>query len=281
MPSLEEKVLKDIADALNSDRLLLPTLPEVAMRAREAAEDPHINTQRLARVISNDMALTARIVRAANSPMYRTQNGGTISDLHNAINRMGISQTSNLITGFAMQQMFQATSDVIDRRLRAVWLHSTEVAGIAGVMCKHYTRLRPDLATLAGLTHAIGILPILTYAEEHPELLGNGMILDRTIDQLHGILGSTILKKWAFADELIGVPASYLYLERAGEIAVDYVDLVMIANLQSVAGTSHPLAHVDWKTVAAFQKLGLDPESEQSNGGMMQVELQEAMVAFA
>ena len=38
---------------------------------------------------------------------------------------------------------------------------------------RHYTRLKPDEATLAGIVHKIGVLPILTYAENAPHLLQN------------------------------------------------------------------------------------------------------------
>ena len=40
-------------------------------------------------------------------------------------------------------------------RMREVWSRSSEVAGISHVLCKHYTKLRPDQATLAGLVHAL------------------------------------------------------------------------------------------------------------------------------
>ena len=73
-----------------------------------------------------------------------------------------------------VQQMFQATSEMVDKRMREIWSRSTEIAGICHVLCRHRTKLRPDQATLAGLVHKIGALPILTYAEEHPGLLQPG-----------------------------------------------------------------------------------------------------------
>jgi len=35
------------------------------------------------------------------------------------------------------------------------------------------------------------------------------------------------------------------------------VDVVIAANLQSVFGSNHPLAAVEWSTVPAFQRLGI------------------------
>ena len=42
----------------------------------------------------------------------------------------------------------------------------------------------------------------------------------------------------------------------------DYVDVIIVANIESYVGTNHALTQVDLNTVNAFAKLGLEPESE-------------------
>jgi len=59
------------------------------------------------------------------------------------------------------------------------------------------------------------------------------------------------------------VPSNYTKFSRVAE-RVDYIDIVMVANLQRVAGSSHPLNDLDWTTINAFANIGLDPESESS-----------------
>ena len=261
MSNPAEQVLKDIVALIKSDNLVLPTLPEVALKAREAAEDPEISSLALSKVVTNDAALTARIIRVANSPLMRACK--QVDDLQMAINRMGITFTSNLITSLAMEQMFQATSDIVDTMMRDVWNRSTEVAGIAHVLCKHYTRLRPDQATLAGITHEIGILPILLYAEEHTELLEDSKTLNKIINKVHPYLGELILKTWDFPEELVCVPKNYLKFDHKETPNPDYIDLVTVAVLQSHAGSDHKLASIDPSTVPAFAKLGINAEEEE------------------
>lgn len=183
MSALIEAIKSELLDAIKNDKLILPTLPEVALRVREAAENPDVGINELTKVISNDAALTARIIKVVNSPLLRSS--AEISDLNMAVSRLGISYTASLAMGLAMKQMFQATSDVVDRRLREVWSRSTEVAGISHVLCRQFTRLKPDQATLAGLVHQIGILPILTYAEANHQLLSDSFTLEKVIEQLH------------------------------------------------------------------------------------------------
>jgi len=207
-------------------------------------------------VIGNDAALTARIIKVVNSPLLRTSK--EITDLQMAVGRLGINYTANLATGLAMEQMFQATSDVVDKKMREVWNKSTEIAGICHVLCKHYTRLAPDQATLAGLVSQIGILPILTYAEEHSELLADSISLNHVIEAIHPIIGDKILRTWDFPEPIACVPSQFLNFQRNSAKA-DYVDIVQVAMLQSYLGSEHPYTKLDWSTIPAFAKLGLDP----------------------
>lgn len=258
MSTLADKVQRELMQAIENDELVLPTLPEVALKVREAAEDPDVSISTLAKVIGNDTALTARIIKVVNSPLLRINR--EINDLQMAISRLGINYTSNLATGLAMEQMFQATTDVVDRKMREVWNKSTEIAAISHVLCRNFTRLPADQATLAGLIHQIGVLPILTYAEEHSALLSDSISLNHVIDRIHPLIGEKILRAWEFPDPIAIVPSQHLDFSRVSE-KVDYVDIVQVATLQSYIGTTHPYTQLDWNQIPAFAKLGLDPDT--------------------
>jgi HD-like signal output (HDOD) protein len=267
--------IKDtIIDAISKDQLVLPTLPEVALQVREAAGDENIDIAKLSNVITNDAALTARIIKVANSPLLRASR--KIENLNMAVSRLGINYTANLATGLAMEQMFQATSDIIDQRLRQTWTRSTEVAGISHVLARHYTKLKPDQATLAGLVHKIGVLPILTFAEDHRKLLKNTAVLDKLIEAAHPEIGRRILEAWGFPELLRLVPEEYVNYDRQVETA-DYADVVMVANLQSYVGTDHPLTQMDWSTITAFDRLGLSHEINAHEAEDLSEEMEAAM----
>ncbi len=269
-----EQISNELLHALENDQLVLPTLPEVALKVREVSSNPEVDVATLARVIENDPAISARIIKVTNSPLLRASR--PIEDLKMAVSRLGINYTTNLATSLAMQQMFQATSDVIDQRMREVWSHSTEVSGIAHVLARHYTKLKPDQATLAGVVHQIGVLPILTYAEDNRRLLKDPAALDELIRTLHPVLGRKILEAWDFPDELVLVPEEHLNFAR--EInRVDYADVVMVANLQSYIGTGHPFTTMDWSEISAFERLGLEPEINTMEVEDLSAEMEAAM----
>lgn len=278
MSNLAEQIREELTGAVRADQLELPTLPEVALRVRDAAQDPNVSAQSLAKVLAEDPGLSGRMIRFANSPLYRAAQ--TIDDLNTAISRMGVDFAANLATGIAMQQMFQATSDLIDRKLRQIWAHAGSVAGISAVLARNFSRLRPDQASLAGLIHVIGVLPILAWAEDHPSLLADSMTLDRVIDSVHPGLGTMILRNWEFPDELALVPSQYTNFDRTAP-STDYADVVMVANLQTLVGTQHPYAQLDWGRIQAFSNLGMDPSAESGELQGLEEEMGAARSAFA
>lgn len=102
-------------------------------------------------------------------------------------------------------------------------------------------------------------LPGLTKAEDSPELLEDEAKLDYALLKLHSQIGAAILKAWNFPPEMVAVAAEHEKLDRDSTEA-DYVDVVMVANLQSYMDSKHPLAQADWDNIPAFAKLGLAPD---------------------
>ncbi len=132
---------------------------------------------------------------------------------------------------------------------------------MGGVIARRFTKLRPDQATLAGLTHNIGVLPILAFVEEHTDLVQDSITLKRIIDGLEGSLGSLILQSWDFPEEVTMVPAHYTDFDRY-VANVDLVDVVMVANLQTLANSDHPHAKMDWSDIRAFSNVGVTPDAD-------------------
>ncbi len=250
-----ELVRQDLMVALANDTLDLPTLPEVAIQVRELGSDPDVTVPAFARLIQQDPALTGRLVGVANSPILRGVS--TIKSVEQAIGRLGIGFSTNLATGFAMEQMFQATSELVDSKMREIWSQSTEVAAYATVLTRLYTRLSPDRALLAGLTHSIGSLPILAWLEMHDEVEMDATMLDCIIEALHPKLGAAILAHWEFPPELVDIPVAHRNYARSAEKA-DYADVITIAYLQQRRmGVAED---ADWSGITALGRLGLDDD---------------------
>lgn len=253
--AIAENFINDLLRDLDNETLVLPTLPEVALRVRDTLADEDKSLSDVSKVITTDAALSARLIQVSNSPLLRTTR--TIESVEAAVTRMGSNMVRNLVTSIVMEQMFQATSDATDKRLRNLWEHSTQVAAIASALTTQFTNLKSDMSLLGGLVHDIGALPILSRVEDVPEILNDTTLLDKIIAETHCRIGERILDKWNFPPELVAVASEHENLNRNSGGDIDYVDIITVANLQSLIGSNHPLTLLDWDSIPAFQKLGL------------------------
>lgn len=255
MSAKVEQFFDDLKKAVDTDQLILPTLPEVALKIRESVENENTSAQEIAENLTQDASLSARLIQVANSPLYRSRT--PIDDLQMAVTRLGIRMVRDLVICLAMKQIFQATSDVLDKQFRNSWNTSVEIAAICRMMATTVPGMNSEQALLAGLVHNIGALPILVMAEDDDELFQDADALKDLIDQLQGRVGELILKNWNFADHMIEVVKECHNFSYNHEGPATFVDLVQASLLQ---GGFVDENSVDWSNVPAFEKLGMDTE---------------------
>ncbi|ANE55459.1 MULTISPECIES: HDOD domain-containing protein [Methylomonas] len=269
--------LVHVQEELDANRLVLPTLPDVAIKVRDAVSNGDATAQSLAEIIATDAAISARLIQVSNSPLYR--GAVEIKNIQMAVTRLGNNTIRTLITSLIMQQMFTPTSALLETYFRKTWEQGVNVSAIARALSAFVPHLNADEAMLAGLIHQIGKLPILTLVEKIPEFRDSPSRLDKLLEKAHPHVGKIIMNTWNFPEELKLVPSEYVDFQRDAGPQADYVDLVQVAFLQSIAGTDHPACRVDWNTVPAFAKLGLQADAEilEIEGVSEEIELAQSM----
>ena len=256
VPDFIDHLREDLA----ANRVQLPTLPEVALKVREAVENEGGSAADVAAVVTQDPALTARLLQVANSPLYRGRN--PIDNVQMAITRMGVTLVRNLVVSLAMKQIFQATSNTLDRAFRELWADSIEIAAIARVLSYNVDGLEPEQAMLAGLIHNIGALPILTRLDHELGFETSRGMVAHLLGEYAPQLGCEILHQWKFSEVLLDVPRDCMDLARQRS-QPDYADLVLVARLQHLATTGRTDEATDmqrWEEYSAFGRLGLQTE---------------------
>ena len=277
--SQQDELYNNILADLDSGKLLLPTLPEVALKVREVVQDPDATAAQLADIIVTDAALSARLLKVANSALYRGR--VPVESVQTAVSRLGLQMVRNLVTSLVMEQMFKPTSRTLEKRMRKLWEHSTEVAAISQVIASKQAHIKTDEAMLAGLIHNIGVLPILMRAETVPGLIEDDVRLDQLVENLYPRIGAAILKNWQFPQNLITVAAEHTNLNRnSGPDGPDLCDVVQVANLQSYFGTEKALDPQTRHKLVAFEKLGFDTGISVVELDENSDEYQEALALF-
>ncbi|MGC9456516.1 MAG: HDOD domain-containing protein [Halothiobacillaceae bacterium] len=247
-PALEQAIINRIQEK----GISLPTLPDVAMRAKTIAEDVNSSADQLVEVISRDPAITARLIQVANSPMYR--GAQHIENLTQVVTRLGMRTVSNLIVTLAMQQLFRSPEKVLQLKMRKHWEFSTQVAALANMVARRDHRLDPDQALLAGLLHSIGGLPVIAIAGDVPKLLSAPAVLDDLVESLQPRLGVQIVKAWDFPEMFAAVIQDCADLGRKHDGPPDYSDAVIVAIAQARGWDST----ADGRPIPAAEKLGID-----------------------
>lgn len=234
--STEHLLLVGLLKKLKDDALVLPTLPEVAMRVQEVVGRPEASLKQVAEVIGQDAAISARIIKVANSALY--SRGIPAESINSAVSRIGLIQIKSIATSVAMEQLFISTNEMVWEVMDEVWRTSIDVTAAACAMLQMYNRRRHgsglnfDTLTLAGLVHNIGALPVLTEAEAHPELFTSIDQLRALVRKMQGPLGRAVLKSWDFAPEVMEVVERWADLPYLPE-QVTYLDFIRAAAFYS------------------------------------------------
>lgn len=235
--------------------LVLPSLPEIVVRVRQAVSDDNVNLGNVVKMIQLDPSLTARLVQIANSPLYRSPQ--PVENCLMAVNRLGLTTTRDLVTCLVLNNIFNADNKILREKLQKLWQHSSHVAAIAATIAKITPNLHEDTALLAGLLHDIGVLPVLHYAADFPDVFGSEEKLNFVIQEFRSSLGQQILKEWNFDHALSDVAADAENWTREGGKAADYVDVVIVAQIHSYFGSDNSANLPALLSTPAFLKLGL------------------------
>lgn len=267
-----DEFFNELKADVEADQLVLPSLPEVALKIRDVVEDENTTIEEIVGILSQDGAMTARLLKVVNSPLYPSRM--PIDDLHLAVTRLGMRLVRDLVMNLAMRQMYQPTSAIMERQFRKAWSTSVEVASIAQMMSMSVIQgISKERALLAGLVHNIGLLPILLKAENDDALFQDEVALNALIQELQGPVGAMILQNWNFSVDLIDVVKESHNFNYDHEGAANLVDLIQFTLLQGgfIVDEHEP---EDWSQVPAFAKMGIDVEvnviEDEENQGIIE-----------
>jgi HD-like signal output (HDOD) protein len=248
--------LEEFRDHLDFDRLQMPSMPEVALRVQQLAGDPNANLDALSGIISQGAALSARMIRVANSPLMNPQSN--VRSVSQAVFRLGFGPVCNIALAFALQQASKVHSSFAVRELKKTWTESREVAAISSALAKFSRKLPSDQALLAGMVHRIGVLPLLVQLDPLAVQSEEAEDAVAAIEELHAEIGGRILRNWGFAEDLASVPEQYRDPCRSDVARADLSDVVAVAAVihKVASGRSEWLPPLD--SFESGMRLGLN-----------------------
>lgn len=232
------RMLEDIAKDLTGE-VVFPTCFDAALRLRKELQAPNVSIAQIARVVSIEPLIAAKLTRLANSAAYAAH-GAVVRDLQAAISRLGLNIVRATALAIAMGQILHAKDMAAFSSLaRQLWEHSVRSAVAARILAHTFTRVSPDEALLAGLVHDLGAFYMLYRATRYEELRERPDTLKHLIMQWHESVGVTLLGALGLPEEIVQASVDHDHPRIVPDIPRTLAEVVYISNI--LAG-----AHYEW-----------------------------------
>ena len=239
MPGLQSQVGSEVPSLEQVVRRIddISTLPQVALRVMEVANDSDSGASDLKDVMECDAALSARILRCVNSSAYSTR--VKITNLQQAIAYLGLKQIRNLALTASVSDLFKQEEKIGLYSRTGLWRHLVSVGICSRMIAMRRSINKFEDAFLAGLLHDIGIVLEDQHVHEPFMTVIQSLDKDQTLAETersrlgfdHTSLGAKVAATWGFPD-VARAAIRYHHVSKnyRGE-DLDIVRCVEVANL--------------------------------------------------
>lgn len=206
-------VSAEIRELLSHQPIELPVFHPVALKLSIMLPDPYSDFDDIVRVISEDQALSAQVLRMSNSSAYMgLKKAETIKE--SAI-RLGVRQISVLAMAASQAALHTSGNSIINTLMQELWQHSLACAlGCWWVAQNTGHQSVLEHAYLAGLLHDIGKLYLLKATEHLSQHARLSQPLDRNdligiFTAMHVEQGCRVMDHWDIPPIYRGVVANH------------------------------------------------------------------------
>jgi HD-like signal output (HDOD) protein len=241
------------SQACRENRLSLPTLPSVAIQLRKAMTED-IGIAEAVKIIQLDVTVVTRLIQLSNSALYASLK--PVTNCHNAVSRLGLNATCQLVMSISIKQLFQSKSPEFMLKMKYLWQKSVYVSSLSFVLAQESGVVNPEDALLAGLICDIGAIPLINFAEKNAEHAPSLSELQSAIPHLNANVGAFVLQRLDFSDELVEIPKhSENWYYESGHDALTLSDVVILAKFHSYLGTDRAKNLPYINSIPAYAKL--------------------------
>ncbi|MDR2198838.1 MAG: HDOD domain-containing protein [Deltaproteobacteria bacterium] len=155
----------------------------------------------LERVLSQDPALTAKVISLSNSAFYALEQ--PVSSLERAILVIGFKELEFMAMGLGLSETFDLSSVPANFDGEGLWLHSLSVSFIAREIAVVSKAVEPSEAMITGLLHELGLIILVSkfpsQFQQLMELVNAGMSLfdaESALGLRHDVIGYMLAFNW-------------------------------------------------------------------------------------
>jgi HD-like signal output (HDOD) protein len=267
-PKLDsEYILKKLDD--------IPSLPAVVYELSNVISDPMSSTKHVEEIMSQDIGLTTKVLKLANSAYYAIPGG--VTSLARAIAYIGFDAVHQLVLGASIINALEVKGkQPFD--LGEFWKHSIGVAIAGETIAKHVKHPTPSDLFTCGLIHDLGKIALFLTSPETliyviEDVKARGVSYHEAESPLeipsHNEIGRMLAEKWSLPRSIQAVTKHHHEkdMNKRANLSQDinqFIDIVTLANLFMHALKFGNSGHQKAMGVPAdlMGRLMIDPKTE-------------------
>ena len=214
----------------------LPSPPKAYQELLNHLRDPAMKVEKVLEIIRRDVAMTAKIVKLANSGFFGVRH--PVQSVERAVELLGMDAISALVLG---QELFESKSPIAIPGFSVEHLarHSFETAAWARAIAlhEHLPPALPDAAFLAGVLHDLGRLVFATRKPPRDSCPSTTWLQELTsqMEAHHAEVGGYLLGLWGFPDTIVEAILYHHSPSRCGETVLGLCGLLHIGDRMALA----------------------------------------------
>lgn len=179
--------------------IVIPPCPQLLVQLQTELNQADPDPQVIAAIAGNDVAMTAALIRMANSPLYARRE--PVSSVAQAVSMLGLKPTASVLTGFLLRNAIHIDSTLIEHFWESSTRRSLAMGHIAGQMYG----VDVEVAKTCGLFFQVGIPVMLQGVRGYSGTLVEALARqDRTFIQTenaahrtdHAVVGAIVARTW-------------------------------------------------------------------------------------
>jgi len=269
-----------LVDALIEELERLPAQPSVAVRTVWVADQPHSSSKDLAAALTADPALTARVLRLANSAYYGLSR--RVADVAFAVTVVGFP-TVRAMAAVHASGLFEPGEHTVPD---GYWEHSVATATVCSVLAPR-AGVRPNQAFPLGLLHDLGSALLFRadperFAEVQAEAR-NGRPLRSVEKAVYGMphdeAAARVFSAWRFPETFIEAVAAH----HAHPATLSEPHSLLVVAAESVASRlfKTPGAELEHGQNAGLRALGLEVTDALAIARQVEDDVSQLLHAFS
>jgi HD-like signal output (HDOD) protein len=199
------KAVQQVLERIEGRPEYFPRRPSLLPKLMATVNDNDASMRAMSEIIAQDPALTANLLRIANSPIYRVSST-PVESIDRAVTLVGVAGIRSIIATALVQPLMAAGSGAYSRFPELCWEHTLYSALTAETHATQIERTEPFVSQLVGLLYGLSAIVVFRIVRDQfaaqPALRADPGSVARLLETWVAPTAGRIAKSWELNERL-------------------------------------------------------------------------------